>query len=168
MLRPKIQDKARFRNPEKYLEKMLTLLRKAHGVGKLEWAILPALGLLFGLPVGLFPKRGCPSLRALRGGVAADLEAGLADSTSPLIVSPRPSSDKTIISRLGSGMLIPFETPVKGRTWREHTSRASTATDRRIAQKTCVPKSRDPERSFAWLMKSTFERIISSPSCNAV
>lgn len=58
--------------------------------------------------------------------------------------------------------VISLVVPEKGSGCSEHTSLASTATDRSVAQNNCAPKSRDPCIVFACDRKSSLDKKISA------
>jgi hypothetical protein len=55
-----------------------------------------------------------------------------------------------------------FTVPENGNGCNEHTSLASTATDRNRAQNSWAPKSRDPSIVFAWVRKSPLDKKTSA------
>lgn len=97
---------------------------------------------------------GCPSLlfRGAGFGVASGCDCS---STS--------FSSAEIIIDCDSGLFGPLVVaPENGSGCKEQTNRASTATDRSKAQKSCAPKSRDPCSVSACFLKSSRDSITSA------
>lgn len=97
---------------------------------------------------------GCPSL--LLGGVGFGVASDCDCSSASL-------SSIEIIIDCDSDFLGPVVVALEnGSGCKEQTSRASTATDRNRAQKSCAPKSRDPCSVSACLLKSSCDSITSA------